>query len=75
VKASAKLSLASVLKNKDEASQPEAVKLFESVIDEFAKMPNKQQLLEQAKNEMNDIKLRGIGGRGAQWPGPRPAGG
>src|SRR5207247_1241613 len=44
VKASAKFALASVLKNKDEASQAEAEKLFESAIDELAKIPGKEQL-------------------------------
>jgi hypothetical protein len=61
VKATAKFGLASILKNKDEASQPEAEKLFQSVIDESAKMPAQKHLVEQARQELDDLKLRGIG--------------
>jgi hypothetical protein len=61
VKLEAKLSLATMLKNKDEASQPEAEKMFESVIEDLAKNPAKKQVLDRAKNELDDIKIRGIG--------------
>jgi hypothetical protein len=60
-KANATFALAKLLKNKDEASQPEAEKLFEKAIEQFGKLSGKQQLITQAKNELNDIKLRGIG--------------
>lgn len=61
VKANARFGLASLLKNKDEASQPEAAKLLQSLIDEAAKQPARKQLAERARNELNDIELRGVG--------------
>jgi hypothetical protein len=61
VKVDAKFGLASLLKNKDEASQPEAEKLLETVLAEYAKMPAKKQMIEQIKNELDDMKIRGIG--------------
>jgi hypothetical protein len=61
VKGDAKFGLASLLKNKDEASQPEAEKLLEAVLVDYEKIPAKKQLLPQIKNELNDIKVRGIG--------------
>lgn len=61
VKVDAKFGLASILKNKDEASQPEAEKLLESVVADYEKMPAKKPMLQQIKNELNDIKVRGIG--------------
>jgi len=60
VKLEAKLALA-MLKGKDEASQPEAEKIYESLIEDLAKNPAKKQLLDRAKNELDDIKIRGIG--------------
>jgi hypothetical protein len=59
VKAEATFALAAVVKNKDEASQPEATKLFHSVIEN--KSPAYKNLQEQAKKELDDQKLRGIG--------------
>jgi hypothetical protein len=50
----AKFGLASLLQNKDEASQPEAEKLFQSLVDD-------NQMTEQAKNELAEMKVRGIG--------------
>jgi cytochrome oxidase Cu insertion factor (SCO1/SenC/PrrC family) len=61
VKASARCALASVLKNKDEASQAEAERLFQTVIDESAKVPDRQQRVEQARNALAEMKVRGIG--------------
>jgi hypothetical protein len=59
VKAQATFGLASVLKNKDEASQPEAERLFASVIER--KTPAYVNLAGRAKTELDDNKLRGIG--------------
>src|SRR5205085_5836642 len=59
VKAEATFALASVLKNKDEASQPEAEKLLASIIE--AKAPVYRHLQEQAKKELDDQKVRGLG--------------
>jgi hypothetical protein len=62
VKLGAKMGLASILKNKDEASQPEAEKLLQSVIDEFGKAPDKTLFVEQAKEELSEIQgPRGLG--------------
>src|SRR5262249_55082854 len=61
VKVDAKFGLASLLKNKDEASQPEAEKLWASVIEDFSKNPAKKQMLEQIKRDLDDMKIRGIG--------------
>jgi hypothetical protein len=61
VKMDAKYGLAMLLKNKDEASQPEAEKMLESIIEEFAKSPARKQKFEQAKKDLDDMKIRGIG--------------
>jgi hypothetical protein len=61
VKANARYALGTVLKNKDEAAQPEAERLLQAYIDEFAKTPDKQPKVEQARKELDDMKLRGIG--------------
>lgn len=61
VKANATFALASLLKDKDEASQPEAEKLFAGIVERSANVPSLKRLVDQATNEMNDIKLRGIG--------------
>jgi AhpC/TSA family len=61
VKADARFNLAKVLKNKDETSQSEAEKLFQSYIDEFAQTPDQKQSVDQARKELDDLKLRGIG--------------
>lgn len=61
VKMDAKFGLATLLKNKDEASQPEAEKMLESIIEEFAKSPARKQKLDQAKKDLDDMKFRGIG--------------
>ncbi|HMC89988.1 MAG TPA: hypothetical protein VKI17_10595, partial [Gemmataceae bacterium] len=57
----AKFSLASVLKNKDAASQPEAEKLFQSVIEELGKNAAKNPIVQQAQAELDDMKVRGLG--------------
>ncbi len=49
--------MASVLQNKDEASQPEAEKLFQSFVDDS----QKNQFADRAKKELEDMKVRGIG--------------
>ena len=56
-----KEALKEVLKNKDEAAQAEAEKLFQTFIDEFAKAPEKQQQVEQARAALEEMKVRGIG--------------
>jgi hypothetical protein len=61
VKFNAKFGLASTLKNTDEAAQPEAEKLFQSIIDEAADAPTKKQLADQAKEELSEMKVRGLG--------------
>jgi hypothetical protein len=61
VRTSARFGLASILENKDEASQPEAEKLFQSFVDESNESPGNKQLAEQAKNELAEMKVRGIG--------------
>jgi AhpC/TSA family len=61
VRRQAKFSLASVLKNKDVASQPEAEKLFQSVIEELGKNADKSRLVKEAQSELDDMKLRGLG--------------
>jgi hypothetical protein len=61
VRTSARFGLASILENKDEASQPEAEKLFQSFVDESNESPGNKQLAEQAKNELAEMKARGIG--------------
>jgi hypothetical protein len=60
-KSHVQLGLGLVLKNKDEESQPEAEKLLTAAVEEFAKLPGKNQLAEQAKRQLEDIKVRGIG--------------
>jgi hypothetical protein len=57
VKANARFGLASVLENKDEGSQPEAEKIFRS----FAADPTHTDLAEKAKEEIEEMKVRGIG--------------
>jgi hypothetical protein len=57
IKTNAKFGLASVLQNKDEASQPEAEKLFQSFIDDS----QKNQFADRAKKELEEMKVRGIG--------------
>jgi hypothetical protein len=59
VKTHAAYGLAAVLKNKDETSQPEAEKLFESVI--ASANASKGDLAEKAKKELDEMKVRGIG--------------
>jgi len=59
VKTKAKFGLASILENKDEASQPEAEKLFQSLAD--APEKTRLQLAEKAKNELAEMKVRGLG--------------
>lgn len=61
VKINGKFGLASILENKDEASQPEAEKIFQSFIDDPAPTPVKMQLAEKAKNELAEMKVRGVG--------------
>jgi AhpC/TSA family len=69
IKANARFGLANILKNKDEASQPEAEKLFASIVEQGGKAPNQRRLLDQykrdlvdqAKKELADIKVHGIG--------------
>jgi len=61
IRRSAKFSLASVLKNKDAASQPEAEKLFQSVIEELGKNAAKNPIVQQAQAELDDMKVRGLG--------------
>ena len=61
VKFNAKFGLASILGNKDEAAQPEAEKLFQSIIDESADAPTKKQLADQARDELSEMKVRGLG--------------
>jgi hypothetical protein len=61
LKASARFNLAKVLKNKDDASQAEAEKLFQAYLDEFAQTPGQKQSVEQARKELDDLRLRGIG--------------
>jgi hypothetical protein len=59
VKAEATFALASVLKAKDEASQPEAEKLFQSIVE--SKQPVYRPFVDRAKKELDDLTLRGIG--------------
>src|SRR5262249_48050996 len=61
VKINAAFGLASLLKSEDEKSQAEAEKLFQHVIDEASKTPNQMHLADQAKKELDDSRLRGIG--------------
>jgi hypothetical protein len=61
IRVNAKFGLASVLEKKDEISQPEAEKIFQSFIDESTKSPSQTQLAERAKNELAEMKVRGIG--------------
>ena len=56
VTANARFSLAAVLKNKDEASQPEAEKLFESIIEGSGKA--QQHLAQRAKQELDEMYAR-----------------
>jgi hypothetical protein len=60
VKRQAKFGLASILKNKDEAAQPEAEQLFQALIEEAKNTP-KDVLVERARTELADIKVHGIG--------------
>jgi hypothetical protein len=59
----AKFALGSVLKNMDEASQPEAEKLFSSIVDQTPKLKswNGGILNDEAKAELEDMKLHGLG--------------
>jgi hypothetical protein len=63
IKAEARYSLAVILKNKDEASQPEAEKLLHEIIAELSKEQGRteKQRLEEARSELEDMKLRGLG--------------
>jgi hypothetical protein len=61
IRRQAKFSLATVLKNKDVASQPEAEKLLQSVIEELGKNADKSPLVKQAQSELDDMKVRGLG--------------
>src|SRR5262249_51795303 len=61
VKADARFGLASLLKNKDAAGQAEAVKLFQREIDEGANRPDRQRFVEQAKGELKEMLLLGVG--------------
>jgi hypothetical protein len=62
VKANARFSLGSILKNKDEDSQAEAGRLLQGFIDDFANAPEKQTQVQQARSELADMKgERGIG--------------
>jgi hypothetical protein len=57
-----KFALASLLANKDEASQPEAEKLLQSVVEELGNPEQKDaNMLKEAKAELADIRVRGIG--------------
>jgi hypothetical protein len=58
VNRAAKLALAQVLQNKDVASQPEAEKLFKSIVEEATGNPQQRQHAESALAEM---KVRGLG--------------
>jgi hypothetical protein len=62
-KSLAKFALASVLKNKDEASQPEAEKLFGDILEQAANVKgwSGQSLKDEAKKELADMKLHGLG--------------
>jgi hypothetical protein len=57
VKMKAKFGLASILAKKDEESQPEAEKLFQSIIDSS----EKNSFADRAKEELAEMKVRGIG--------------
>jgi hypothetical protein len=59
VKAEATFGLASILKNKDEASQAEAEKLLETI--SASKLPAYRHLAEQARKELDDSRVRGVG--------------
>jgi hypothetical protein len=65
IKTQSRFALASVLKSKDEASQPEAEKLFRGILDETAKLsspsPDEKQLVDEVRKELEDMKLRGLG--------------
>jgi hypothetical protein len=61
VKTKAKFGLASILAYKDEASQPEVEKIFQSFIEDASSTPLKTQLAEKAKDELAEMKVRGIG--------------
>jgi hypothetical protein len=64
IKAQAKYGLAVVLTNKDEASQAEAEKLWNRVIDELQKKPGgpaPNPTLEQARKALKEMKIRGLG--------------
>lgn len=57
-KINGKFGLATILAKKDEASQPEAEKLFQSFIDGPDKNPS---FADRAKEELAEMKVRGIG--------------
>jgi hypothetical protein len=59
-KLQATFALGSLLLNKDEASQPEAEKLLQSVVDEATEKKD-NNLLMRAKMELDDVRVRGIG--------------
>ncbi len=58
VKTKAKFGLAKILQNKDEESQPEAEKIFQSFADGTLKGFD---FANQAKNQLSEMKIRGIG--------------
>jgi hypothetical protein len=63
IKSQARFALALVLKNKDEASQPEAENLFNGMADLAATVQgwNGQSLKEEAKSELEDMRKHGLG--------------
>src|SRR5262249_33476042 len=61
VKTLARFGLATLLKNKDEASQAEAARLLQSVIDESAGQAGRKRLADQARDELKEMELRGVG--------------
>jgi len=65
IKSQARFALALVLKNKDEAAQPEAEKLLEAAIADLSKEttqgPAEKRRLTQARKELADMKLHGLG--------------
>jgi hypothetical protein len=56
-KINGRLGLATVLANKNEESQPEAEKLFQSIVDSS----EKNSFADRAKEELAEMKVRGIG--------------
>jgi len=65
IKGQSRYALALVLKNKDEASQPEAEKLLQAAIADLSKQPQQgpaeKQRLEQARKELEEMKVYGLG--------------